>query len=799
MPQLVATSLAVYAATAAALLGAAHRWVLRIRLGPALLLAAAPLLFTGKATLTGGIYAPIDIAYHHEPFRSHREAASMTSVQTPLLSDVVYSMIPWQKAVREAVKNWRAPLWNRFVLAGEPLLAVQQPAALHPFTWIGFLLPLPQAWTFQMSCRLLLALLSGYLFFRDLGCREAPAFLGAFGWGFSDFLVFWLGYPVGSAIAPFPLLLLGLSRLVRDADRRAVALTVAALVLVVLAGHPETLLFAVAGAGVYFLFLLGFAGAGRRVRPLGLSLLSGVLALGLTAVVLLPLAEILPQTWEHVLRSSWYAHIGKSEGLDESLRRAEIELVPFARGQSGHGRVPDGFGLPAGYAGSILLPFAAAGLFASDRRRLAFLLMGLLGLALWARLAVITDAVAALPLLDIAVLDYFVFLAAFALCALAALGAERILDGAGRRGFLVACAASLAAIATLFFRLRPQMRALDMPETYLDRRFLLEVVPIAAGLLLLGTTRAAAAARRGVVALCVVLLAARLLEAGDVYPTCPAKAFAPHLPVLDPIPRGVPRRIVGVGQILIPNASALYELEDVRGYESMTLRPFVATFPLWCVSQGAWFNRVDDLGRPFLSFLNVRYALVPSGYAAPAGWKLLARDGETDLLENGGALPRAFVPEEIRWEGDVARRLDLLAQIPDFAARGIVGLPAGTPPVPWTTNGRARLRIEDYRPQSMVLAVDAGEETVIGTSVPAWRGWKARLDQTPIQPLSYNHAFLGFRVPPGRHRLELDYRPDGFLFGAGLSLATLAGTLVAVAAVRPRRRGPGVLSSPGPK
>jgi hypothetical protein len=798
MPLLVATSLAVYAATAAALLRAAHRTVLPIPLGPALLLAAAPLLFTGKATLTAGVYAPLDIAYHHEPFRSRRETAGMATVRTPLLSDVVYSMIPWQKAVREAIKNGRAPLWNRFVLAGEPLLAVQQPAALHPFTWIGFLLPLPQAWTFQMSARLLLALLSAYLFFRDLGCRQAPALLGAFGWGFSDFVTFWLGYPVSEAIAPFPLLLLGLSRLVRDADRRAAALTTAALVLIVLAGHPETLLFSVAGAGVYFLFLLGLAGAGHRARPLGLSILSGTLALGLTAVVLLPLAEVLPSTWEHVLRSGWYAHVEKAVGPAESLRRAEVEILPFARGQSGHGRLVDGFGVPAGYAGAILFPLAAAGLFGSDRRRFAFLAIGLLGLALWARLALVTDAVAALPLLDIAVLDYFVFLAAFSVCALAALGADRLLDGTGRLAFLVGAAASLATIGGLFVRLRPEIRALGMPEAYLDRRFLLEAVPLAAGIVLvLAARRDARSCHRAVVALCGLLVVGRLLEAGDVYPTCPARAFAPRLPVLDPVPRGVPERIVGVGEVLIPNASALYELEDVRGYESMTLRSLVATFPLWCAAQGAWFNRVDDLGRPFLSFLNVRYALAPVEYAPPPGWKRLARDGGTQLLENERALPRAFVPGSIRWEGDFARRVELLAQIPDFAARGIVSLPAGAPPVPWSGNGPARVRIERYRPQSMSLLVDAAGETVVGTSVPAWPGWKARLDGASIEPLTYNHAFLGFRVPPGRHRLALAYRPDGAVAGAAVSFAALAVSIAALAASRRRRSG--VLSSPGPK
>src|SRR5262245_62353656 len=210
--------------------------------------------------MSGRVFAPLEIVFAGEPFQSLRtEYGIPAEARTPLLSDVVSSMIPWHQAVREAVADGRLPLWNRFVLAGEPLLAVQQHAALHPGTWFALLLPAPQAWTFLMTLRLLISLLAAYLFLRDAGCDEAPAFLGATAWGFSDFLVFWLGYPVTPSLGPFPLLLLGLGRLARDADWRAVAVTTAALVLIVTAGHPETVLFAVAGGGVYFLFALGAA------------------------------------------------------------------------------------------------------------------------------------------------------------------------------------------------------------------------------------------------------------------------------------------------------------------------------------------------------------------------------------------------------------------------------------------------------------------------------------------------------------------------------------------------------------
>ncbi len=80
--------------------------------------------------------------------------------------------------------------------------------------------------------------------------------------------------------------------------------------------------------------------------------------------------------------------------------------------------------------------------------------------------------------------------------------------------------------------------------------------------------------------------------------------------------------------------------------------------------------------RPFLSFLGVRYALVPEGYEAPPGWTRLARGRGADLLENAQALPRAFVPSAIYDEPDHARRLAALGVITDFRAWGVVGLEA---------------------------------------------------------------------------------------------------------------------------
>ena len=239
--------------------------------------------------------------------------------------------------------------------------------------------------------------------------------------------------------------------------------------------------------------------------------------------------------------------------------------------------------------------------------------------------------------------------------------------------------------------------------------------------------------------------------------------------MLEKIPRGEPFRFVSLSYSFIPNVAALYGLEDVRGYEAMTFRALWETYPMWCTQMPVWYNRVDDPTTPFLAFLNVRWVLSPVGVAVPPGWAVLA-DGEgMRLLENPHALPRAFAPRLLYAEPDSARRLALLGSVRDFRERGVV---AESGSAEWIRNGEAAVTINDFAAGRLTLDVDAREAALVGTSITAWPGWKAELDGRPIPPVSYNHAFLAFRTPAGRHRLTLRYAPDSVRIGAAASLAS---------------------------
>ena len=785
MLPIVLRSLAVYGGTVAGLLYVSHRLVVPIRLRAALVLAAAPLLFTGKAMLTGGVFAPLDIAYQAEPLRALGPETGMDQTANPLLGDVASQMLPWRQAVREAIAAGRLPLWNRYVLAGAPLAAVAQPAVLQPGTWLGMLLPAPQAWTFDISLRFFVALLCAYLFFRGTAAPDAAALLGACAWAFSDFLFFYAGYPIVSSVAAFPLLLLGLLRLVDDADRRAVGLTVCALVLMVVAGHPETLLFAVVAAGLFFLFELSRAEPSRRSRPVLLSLVAGALALGLTAVVLLPFIEVVPQSWQHTLRVNVLATARRSEPPLENLRRLVPSLVPYAYGALGRSEFVGRLILPAAYAGSLVTALAAAGLAARSRRKWIYLALGLLGAAVHARLGGIASLVAAIPLFDISVNDYFIFVALFALVALAVLGAGSLARGEAVPAFTAGVVATTLGVLLVAAARGTKLRELGMEPAYLQARLLAQVLPLILGLtLVLLLARRSRLGAGAIAALCVLVLLQRRIEEAEIYPTHPARAFYPPMHLLDPIPRGEPVRMTGLRWTFTPNVAAMYGLEDVRGYDALVFQPLVETFGLWCVQQSS-FNRVDDPNSPFLAFLNVRYAIAPPGFPPPAGWAVRAEQNGSRLFENPRALPRAFVPRHLVWTDNPAVQMMALARIWDYSNDGVAGA-ARPGRLGWRDNGEADVRIVSYASERMALSIDARSATLVGTSIPAWKGWKLTLDGRRAPLVGFNHAFVAFEVPPGRHEAVLRYLPDGFVYGAGISLATLLVGVILVLRARLR-------------
>lgn len=431
--------------------------------------------------------------------------------------------------------------------------------------------------------------------------------------------------------------------------------------------------------------------------------------------------------------------------------------------------------MPLAYAGAVLFPLAAVGTLARrPRGRGIFLGFSLAGLAYGASTPILLDATSRLPGFSLALNYRLVFLAPLGLAGLAALGADRLV---GRRSALPALAIAAAAVVALlsvFFALsRGVFRERELPTDFVALSFAAEALPV----LLLGLAALSGRKReRHVVTAAVVLLVAqRYLEMRGVYPTLPSRSLAPAMPTIAALPdAGDPYRVVAVGEDFRPNGAALFGREDVRGYESLVLRRFEETYPLWCRRQFASHNRVDDVGAPFLSFLNARYAVGEPGAPAPPGWTVIARGREATLFENPRALPRAFVPRRVKYQPDPKRRLAEMAEASNFEEEAWLNEPPLTPSLsPQAGRGNTHLTVREIG-TDLIIEADVRERALVATSIPDWPGWRAEASGRNLELVTVNHAFIGFWLPPGRHSVRLRYLPQTFVVGgvlAGLSFA----------------------------
>ncbi|HYU26061.1 MAG TPA: YfhO family protein [Thermoanaerobaculia bacterium] len=754
-------SLLLYAATAALLLLIVRG---RISRGAALVLFLLPFCFVGRALLTDSVYGPVDLPYVTEPLKAMRVPMGMPEIHNGVISDLYAQMIPWRKAVQYAYGHGQWPLWNPFILSGSVLAASAQPAVYSPFTLLALLLPVAKGLTFSAAITLFLAGLGAFLFARELGCRESVALFAAAGWMYAKALAFFLLWAIGGAWALFPLVMLGTRRCVRAPSIRSAALLCIALVLILFAGHPETVLHAVFVGAVYGVVELARV---RRdvVRALAAAAGAGVVAFGLTAIYILPILEAAPQTSEHAFRVDAWSKMSHAVTNREAAARMLTDVFAYLHGHRWEWGDVHSFSLDTTAVGSIVLGMAIFALWRIRSGDTWFLgglaLFGFLSRAAWKPLS---DAVQKLPMFDITINERFAFAGAFALVMLAALGLEWAVERRDRAfGFTLAAALVAYLIGDALLR---HAGIVSMQLNDWGRYAWFGEVGCLALAALVAVLRPPG---RVLVPLLVgVLLLQHVYEEGDIYPTLPARAAYPPIPMFAPMKDAKePFRIVAHAHGFIPGTAALYELEDVRGYEALTFARYIETYRLWCVAQSVWFNRIDEF-KPFLSFLNVRFSIAGDA-PVPAGWHVAATQRGAQLFENDRVIERAFLPRHVRVgvpEGDA---LNEMADATDFRETAWIEAPL---PRQEFANGTGRIHIERAG-NGFHIDADMDTNGWMVISEPAWKGWRAYLDERRVQMFFANEAFLGLHVPAGHHTIRLVFLPDGFVRGRAISLVTL--------------------------
>jgi O-antigen/teichoic acid export membrane protein len=322
--------------------------VLNLAIALGLLLLAV--IFFWPVILGGKTLLPLDNLFAYQPWQSFAAQFKVAVPHNELLSDLILENYVWKRLIVQALQSREIPLWNPYILSGQPFLAAGQHSALYPLSLLFYVVPLVKAYGYYTVLQLLLAGLFMYFYGRTIGLRRFGALVAAIVFPFSGFMIVSVVHPMIIAAASWlPLLLAIVERLVRTqealltggrprpvSDIPWIVLGAVALGVQFLAGHVEI--------AYYVMLVTAFYAACRlailwwRTRnsvqvgklALGLVLMAAV-GIGLAAVQVIPLLEVVTQNFRQ--ESATYQQV---IGWAYPWRRIIAFLVPDFFGNPAH-------------------------------------------------------------------------------------------------------------------------------------------------------------------------------------------------------------------------------------------------------------------------------------------------------------------------------------------------------------------------------------------------------------------------------------------------------------------------------
>jgi hypothetical protein len=698
-------------------------------------------------------------------------------------------------------------LWDPYRSLGSPVLATGDPQLTSPIRWPLAFTPTPLAWDVFALVRLIATGVLGHLLAWRLGCGRwssvaASVVIAAGGFTALHDNSIHVDQLLALTLAMHAVLSFGRSR--SAASVLATGITGA---MVVVADNLQAGLIGLALLTGFALHVLRRAEV-SRTRAAVLSLVPGALAVGLTAVVLLPMIELAGSPFNP--GESLHLHMDdRGLGLAAlSLRGVADLLVPYiGLGSSVRLDINVSFGVAVAFLAML------GALQPGPHRRFLAAATGLLLLKLFG--APVVNELGRLPVLT--GVNFLLYTAAplqLLVGLLVGTGVERATRDRPERWATAAMAGLLAVTTSALVIWRT-------PDA--ERAGLLAI-----HLLLLVAVGAVALARHRKVAwrpvALAVVVAAQvglmwLPRLGAVVYDRPVERVL-GLEVVDRVARSDPftspefvaelqrvmapgDRFVAQGGLIFPNSAGVFELEDLRGMSAFTSVRFHALLTTFIDHRDPirfegreWTDLFDDRAHPrlpeVLDLLGVEW--IVSNIALPDA-TLAARYPELELAyasplariyHNPDALDRAFLVDDAVTVASLEAAMSAMAEPSVDLRRTAVVETDELPLFPAAEElgevrtlelSAARLRFDVTAPATRLLVVGA-------THYP---GWKAHVNGEPVEVFPAYGALRAVVVPSGESEVTFVFRPTSVLVGGAVTTATLLGLLLGVAAAARRR------------
>lgn len=741
----------------------------------------------GPFDLLMGFYAPyIDI-----PRQSQELFDAAYHYKNELLSDVLTIMIPSKLTAVNMIKDSVLPVWNPYILTGQPLLASVFASVFYPLTALYFIFPPSAAYNIYILLQPILAFVFMFAFLKKAHkISDFACYVGSISFALGAYMTVWLTWgSYGHGFLWLPLVILSFSKLSESLRSRYTLFAILGLVFSFFAGHTQTAMMVWLAGLLYILF--------RFFQKPDVKFLKNSLIIFFISFLL-----ITPQLIETtVLHSQSVRDMVASESFykDQTLRFSSY-LQLFA---------PDFFGNPvtrnwwgkinyaesAIYFGTVSLAFFIYSLltFLKQKRRKYFFLIFLIFLGFALSVANPLSYLIFklnLPLFSSSTFARYSAIFIFAASVLSAIGAQQFLDDLGSRSFIkirnfLILILFLLAIYWFFILSR-----ILLPQNYLENISVIirnSLIPtVILGLLIAFFTFCIFILKKTVIKISskaqikcikvavVLLLSFELMRFFYKFtPYSPASFFYPSHPVVDKI-----KELTDLGQgryryTLPPNINSMYEASSIEGSDPLYNKRLAELSAMGegkveITDRAAMQFKPGPYQERILDLFSMKYFIdrkdsdrndwVAGHEGGHDGFnsrfKFLWTDETYTIYENTKALDRVKLFYRSEFISGQQARLKRLIQ-PSFNYHQTVVVEDKD--YLMNKTGKGTIKIISQEPNKQHYKINTDSEALLYVGDVYYPGWQAYIDNIKTPITQANHAFRAVKIPAGRHDVVFQY------------------------------------------
>ncbi|MBI5465533.1 YfhO family protein [Candidatus Gottesmanbacteria bacterium] len=758
-----------------------------------------PFFKDGKLLFPGNLLISFYSPWKYETFKGWEHGIP----NKPLGFDNLRFFYPLRKEILNQIQDRRMPLWNPYNFSGNVLLANSQSAVFYPLNILYLFIPLIDAWSLLVVSVPLIAGIFTYLFLRTCKLSKISSLFGGVSFAFSGFMIVWMeeNPAISHSAIWLPVALYGIRKYFATQSVRFWLLTILAMVFSIFAGFLQISIYSwmlVFSFSLYEFWHLEKRQRGKFLVPLATIPLFSLLIAGIHLVPAFEAYLASPR----ITASAAY--------LVKEYLTPFIHLITLV--------APDIYGNPGTYnyfgggfyydkilyVGLIPFIFCLYTIFNRTKTVYFFVLWGLLTLLLgfsnpfsklifWLKI----------PFISTVTPSRIFYLTAFTISVVAAFGLEIFIKNQNRESFkkTFITILSLFVMAGLFI-LKLQSASFDPTNALIASRNLM--IPLVVFVLtsvfwVIRQKKTTWGNHLAVLLIILSIFHQYYFFKKSLYVTDDKRFEFPETVVIKYLKENsLLNRIIGVGEAQIfPNFLLPYHLFSSDGLDPVFSRrygefinvangrEYTANIPR--IEARLFLEKEEDFLNKnklrALSFLGIKYLLVPQDFVLPANmFQKVYDDNKVTIWENKEVFPRCWMIGEVVIRNKPEEILNIIFA-DEFDLKAEVVLeekPSGE--LAKIDGNPGTAEIKEYTSDKVRIKTNIPQNGILFCTETFYPGWKAKVDGKETKIYRADYTFRALVIPEGNHEIVFTYESLSFKYGAIISALGLlvAGTYGAV-------------------